>query len=480
MPDSRPNFLIVMSDEHDPRVSSPYGHPFVHTPSMQRLADCGIVFENSYCNSPLCVPSRASFVTGRYVYHVGVWDNGAALASDEPTWAHRLNAVGYDTALSGKMHFRGPDQLHGFKERLVEEIHGWEGYPAPDWESGVKRGGPRMRHRIEEAGPGDSTYQQYDEEVVRRSIDYLREPARQNRPWALCASLITPHFPLVVRQPYFDRYYPRHADPPRLPLDHLACQHPAHQRLQTHFALGGFSDAQIGRARAVYYGLITYFDDQLGKLLDALDASGQTENTVVIYVADHGEMHGEHGLWWKCTFYDPAARIPTIVAWPGRFPGGQRFAGVVSLVDVVRTVVDLAGPTDVEGLDGDSFAPLLQSEPQPWKDMAFSEYEAHGTVTPARMVRRGQYKLNYYHHEPPELYDLAADPDEYADLGTRPDYASIVRELTALALADWDPDEIERQVRASQRRRAILERGSPYAPHGEWTPAGRAPVGTGN
>ena len=260
MPDSRPNFLIIMSDEHAPHVSSPYGHPFIQTPAMQRLANQGTVFQNSYCNSPLCVPSRASFMTGRHLYRIGVWDNGAPLASDEPTWAHRLNALGYDTALSGKMHFKGTDQRHGFKERLVEDIHGPGDVSAPDWEAGVRDGGARMHQRIEEAGPGDSTYQQYDDEVTTRAIAYLRDPARTQRPWALCASLITPHFPLVVRQPYFDRYFPAHADLPVIPPGHLERLHPAAQRLRTHFSTCAYTDTQVARARAVYYGLITFCD----------------------------------------------------------------------------------------------------------------------------------------------------------------------------------------------------------------------------
>ena len=191
---AQPNFLIVMSDEHDPRVSEPYGHPFVHTPNMRRLADRGVAFENGYCNSPLCVPSRASFMTGRHLHRIGVWDNGVPLASDEPTWAHRLNAAGYDTALAGKMHFVGPDQRHGFARRLVEDIHGLGTINPPDW----RRDGPgnaRMRERFAEAGPGESTHQLYDDEVTRQSVAYLADPARCERPWALCASLITPHFP---------------------------------------------------------------------------------------------------------------------------------------------------------------------------------------------------------------------------------------------------------------------------------------------
>ena len=457
-----------MSDEHAPQVSSPYGHPFVQTPHMQRLADQGVVFEQGYCNSPLCVPSRASFMTGRHLHRIGVWDNGVPLASDEPTWAHRLNAAGYDTALAGKMHFVGPDQRHGFQQRLVEDIHGRGNAGGPDWEAGVREGGPQMRHRIEEAGRGDSVHQQYDDEVVARSVDYMYDPARRDRPWALCASLITPHFPLIVRQPYFDRNFPRHADLPAPPAGHGEHQHPANERLRTHFSSYGYSDEQVARARAAYYGLVSFCDDKIGALLDAVKQSGQADNTVIIYVADHGEMYGEHGMWWKCTLYEQSVRIPTIVAWPGTYRSGSRVAAPVSLIDVVRTVVDLAGCQDVAGLDGDSMVALLEGRADGWKQLAIAEYEGHGAITPARMVRRGRYKLNYYHGEPAELYDLERDPGELRNLVDQLDQAQARRELTAIALDGWDPVEIDRRVRESQQRRKIVVRGEQHNRSREW------------
>ncbi len=454
-----PNFLIIMSDEHDPRVSSPYGHPFVETPSMQRLADGGAVFEAAYCNSPLCVPSRASFMTGKHLHRIGVWDNGVPLASDEPTWAHRLNARGYETALAGKMHFVGPDQRHGFRQRLVEDIHGRFHMGAPDWRTPPSGPRPPMRRRVEEAGPGDSSYQQYDDRVAEASLAFLADPARRERPWALCASFITPHFPLIVRQPYFDRYFPAHADLPAIPPGHLDRLHPQNRRLRQFFDCADFSDEQIARARAAYYGLVTFCDDQIGRLLDALDARGLAEETLVAYVADHGEMHGQHGMWWKCSFYEGSARIPFILRRPGRIAPGGRYGAATSLLDLVRTMLDLAGD-DAPDLDGRSLVPLLEGREPDGAGLALAEYEGHGTVTPARMVRRGRFKLNYYHGEPPELFDLESDPDEFTDLAADPEHAAIREELTALALDGWDPVAIDRRVRESQARRRIIVQGA--------------------
>lgn len=465
----RPNFLILMSDEHDPRVSSPYGHPFVATPALQRLADGGALFENAYCSSPLCVPSRASFMTGKHVNRIGVWDNGVPLASDEPTWAHRLNALEYDTALAGKMHFVGCDQQHGFARRLVGEIATRDHVTPPDWDNDLSKIRPAMRTRIEEAGAGDTVYQQYDDEVVAQTLAYLAEPTRRDRPWALCASIITPHLPLIVRQPYFERYFPEHADLPDMPPGHIEQLHPQNQRFRRYFDCADFTAAQIGRARAAYYGLVTFCDERLGKILGALEANGLTESTVVVYVADHGEMHGEHGLWWKCTFYEGSARIPCIVSWPGHIAAGRRFAAATSLLDIVRTVLDLAGdPAD--DLDGTSLVPLLTGNAPDGEGLAIAEYEGHGAAGPARMIRRGRYKLNYYFNEPPELFDLAEDPNEFTDLAARPELASVRAELTALALRDWNPASIDARVRESQFRRRILRRGQLGSGPPRWSP----------
>jgi choline-sulfatase len=466
---TQPNFLLIMSDEHDPRVSEPYGHPFVRTPNMQRLADRGVVFENGYCNSPLCVPSRASFMTGKHLHRTGVWDNGVPLASDEPTWAHRLNAAGYDTALAGKMHFVGPDQRHGFKERLVEDIHGRFNMNPPDW----RRDGPgnaRMRERFAEAGPGDSLHQRYDDEVARQSVAYLSDPVRRERPWALCASLITPHFPLLVRQRYWEMYYPEHADLPVVPPGHLERLHPQSQRLRRYFdCVDSVPEDEVRRCRAAYYGLVTYCDERIGEILDALDRSGLAEDTVVAYVADHGEMCGQHGMWWKCSFYEASARIPLVVSWPGQWAPGRRRAAA-SLLDVVRTVCELAGD-DGGDLDGRSLVEELAGTMPDGDGLAIAEYEGHGTCTPGRMVRRGRYKLNYYLDEPPELYDLEADPHELDDLAGSPAHAGAREELTAIALRGWDPRAIRARVLESQARRRRLAAGEPGPPSPEWHPA---------
>ncbi|MCC6175618.1 MAG: choline-sulfatase [Chloroflexi bacterium] len=468
----RPNFLIVMTDEHNPFVSTPFDHPFIQTPNIQRLADRGVLFENTYCNSPLCVPSRASFMTGKYIHRIGVWDNAASLTSNEPTWAHRLNLAGYDTAISGKMHFIGEDQRHGFQRRLVSDIHGKHHRALTDWNS--KRGWATAGHkqRLKEAGPGDYLYSQYDDCVATRAAEYLAEPARKEKPWALCVGLITPHFPLIVRERYWNMYYPEHADLPNIPPGHLDQLHPQNQRLREYFGVADATDEEIRRGRAAYYGLVSFADERIGQVLDALERNGLDENTVVVYTSDHGEMMGEHGLWWKCSFYEGSSRVPFIVSWPQRFTPGRRTA-ITSLVDLTRTVIDLAGCEDVDDadLDGRVLTGLLDGTEADGGGVAFSEYEAHGTDRPARMVRKGNFKLNYYHGEPIELYDVVTDPSEFTNLADEPAYAAIRDELLALVLENWDPETVKQTALESQRLRRVVVEGSPHLSFAHWDPA---------
>lgn len=214
--------------------------------------------------------------------------------------------------------------------------------------------------------------------------------------------------------------------------------------------------------------LITFCDAQVAKVIDALDWYGLTENTLIAYVSDHGEMHGEHGLWWKCSFYDASSRIPFILSWPNHIAPSTRFRTITSLIDLVATMCGIAG-AETSGLDGTNLAPLLAGEQSDGGGIAFCEYEAHGTITPARMVRQGRYKLNYYVGEPPELFDVEADPDEFRDLAGEPGYASVRDELIETVLHTWDPQEIARRVRESQHRRLMIRRGTTKPDSNVWT-----------
>ncbi len=452
----KPNILIIMSDEHAPMYSSVYGHPIVQTPNMERLAAAGATFDAAYCNSPLCTPSRMSFMTGRYVHHIGAWDNVTPLRSDEVTWAHRLRDCGYDVALSGKQHFGGPDQLHGFQQQLARDLHAEWNHAIHTWDDGIVPA-EQPWQEVYAAGPGATEELEVDDLAQQRALEYLRDPARQASPWALNVSFIAPHFPLIAPQRFWEMYPPDEMDLPKIPEGHLDRLHPMAQRLRTMFGFPRFPDDVVRRARAGYYALISYFDEKIGELLDTLIETGQFENTVIIHISDHGDMNGEHGMWRKSNFYEASSRAPLQIVWPGRVAGGQRFADVVSLVDVAATLCDIAGDSCDLPLDGDSLLPLLTEADTEWKDEAFCEYLAHGSDRPMAMLRRGRYKLNYSWGEPAELYDLAADPGEFDDLAQVAGYQDLVEKMTDSLLADWDPAALDGQVRASQRRQKYIE-----------------------
>ncbi|HAA75752.1 TPA: choline-sulfatase [Candidatus Latescibacteria bacterium] len=458
----KPNILLIMSDEHAPQYSSIHGHPLVQSPHMDRLASMGITFDNAYCNSPLCGPSRMSFMTGRYVHNNGCYDNGSPLGSDAVTWAHRLRDVGYDVVISGKQHFCGLDQLHGFRTQLGRDLHAeqWttDGIPrgAADWDEGIVEGKPWGG--VEAAGPGSTTSIEVDDQVEAAALSYIRDPARKDQPWAINVGFIAPHFPLVVPERFYDLYPLDDIDLPEIPDGHLDNLHPVHQRMRRMFGCVDFPEEAVRRARAGYYGLITYLDEKIGRLIDALEETGQLRNTIIINTSDHGEMNGEHGMWRKSNHYEASARVPLQIAWPGTFPDNKRVSQNVSLVDLVATLIDVTWASrDVAPLDGESLRPLIEGEEPGWKDEAFSEYLAHGVEGPVAMLKRGDYKLNVSLGDAPQMFNIAEDPNEFTDLADDPEHKDIQKTLHRRLIDIWgDPLAIEQDVIRSQRERRFI------------------------
>ncbi len=422
----QPNILIVMSDEHSPRFAAPYGHPFVETPNMQRLADEGATFDNAYCNSPVCAPSRASFMAGQHLPNVEVWDNAAALSSDEATWAHLLNAPGYETVLCGKMHFQGPDQMHGFQRRILSDCHGdWDLSLTANWSEWHPEKAAFGKNLFTAAGPGENDFSAYDEVAAARASSYIRAQADSERPWALLVGLITPHFPFVVRRPYWDKYFPEHADQPKIP-PHWDNLHPHNRHVAEWFSYIGVDPELTARCRAAYYGLIEYCDDRLGVVLEALEESGQNEDTLVVYTSDHG----------------------------------HRVDQPVSLVDLTHTILDAAG---VEAPD------YWAGGAEESAGEVIADCAAMAAKGPYRMVRVGELKYNYYHgyeDEPEELFDLGNDPDELVDQSKNPDYAERLADLRARARRDFDPEEVFQRVLDSQQKRRLINAGQAYVSSG--------------
>ena len=462
----RPNILFIESDQHNPAVIGAYGDPAIRTPNLDALAARGVVFETNYCASPICVPSRASMLTGRHPYQNEVWTNSQYLHSAIPTFAHALGAAGYKPVQIGRMHFNGPDQLHGFTERFVGD-HNPNHLGARKEDHGELKGtqGPD-RISLKLSGSGQNAYQVHDEAVTKTTVTFIDEHAGSNgsEPFCLAIGMMLPHQPFVSSKKDFDSYQGK-VPPPKNPTSFANETHPYLKWWKSHTGLEDVSSEEIERCRTAYYGLVTRLDSLLGDIFEALKRHGLLENTLIIYTADHGEQIGEKGLWWKQTFYEDSVKVPAIISWPAQLPTGMRINRVTSQLDLNATMLDLAGAPPLPASSGRSLLPVIDNpESDQWQDIAYSEYctepgdtsHSNGDQTwQHRMVRKNEWKLNYYHNMPSQLFNLIDDPDEMNDLSGSTEHADIVRDMTELVLKDWEPKFIETKIREQTENLAI-------------------------
>lgn len=462
----RPNILLIMVDQMAWNVIHGLEHPVVKTPNLDILARDGVSFVNTYCNSPICVSSRASFMTGRLVRHTGAFDNGSELPASFPTFIHHLNRADYQTILAGKMHFVGPDQLHGFQTRLTTDISPVGLELTPDWTRGAYPNEGTSVNRLRYPPVRDWSLQlSYDEEVLHATLVHLRQLKTTSEPFFLCASFSHPHDPFLVTERFWRLYDGVDIPLPAAPARALSEHHPYNRWIQIHHEADRFplTDEETLQARRAYYAMVSYTDSLVGRILDELERLA-LEDTVVVFTSDHGEMLGEHGMWFKRTFFDGASKIPLIVHAPDRFPPARRHE-VVSLADLAATLIDLAEVPEKAAwlgeLDGDSFLSLLQGSGESWKDCALSEYYAEGTLQPMLMLRQGQYKYVYVHEHAPLLFDLEADPLEQHDLSADPAHAQICRVLEHALLTGLDVEALRRKILRSQRERLMIASNTP-------------------
>ncbi len=472
----RPHILIVMVDQLCALYLRAYGHSVTKTPAIDRLAEDGVVFERAYTPSPLCAPARASFMTGMLPSRTRVYDNSAELASSLPTFAHYLRLEGYRTCLSGKMHFVGADQLHGFEERLTTDVYpgdfGW----TPDWSRPTERVDWWYHNMtsVKQAGVAEMTNAlEYDDEVtfhaVRRLYDYARYEGEA--PLALCVSFSHPHDPYVARQRYWDLYDDGEIDLPAVPARSPEQLDAHSRRLWTDCAIGDYNvtDDDLRAARHGYYASLSYVDERIGEILTALDACGLADNTVVVFTSDHGDFLGEHGLFFKMSFREPASRVPLLVHAPERF-AARRVREPVSLADLLPTFADLARPGLSQELalrvDGRSLVPLLDGAAENLAAAVVGEYLAESALAPMVMIRRGRWKFIHTPSDPDQLFDLENDPLELVNLAGAHEHSAVVGELRAEVMSRWDLEAIDGDVRASQRARLAvfpaLQQGARY------------------
>jgi choline-sulfatase len=456
-----------MSDQHNARLMGCAGNNIVRTPNLDRLAQEGVRFTSAYCPYPLCVPSRMGFMTAQYPSDVGVWDNGSILSSNVPTFAHALGAAGYEAVLCGRMHFDGPDQFHGFEQRIYGDCNG---YLSPEIVgSGWNRTNGQTKYAVEVSGYGHTGYQTFDADVTDRACEWLATRAPDERPYCLVIGYVLPHNPLICSRPLFEYYLDALPLPAPLPARYLERLHPAIRSWRKRRGVDDLLPEQHRRALAAYFGLVTELDANIGQVLETLYSSPTGKGTIVIYCSDHGDMAGEHGMWWKSCHYEGAARVPLIATWPERFREHQEVAAVVSLIDVGPTLLDLAGADPLPDVSGRSLARFLHRPKAlgAWQNECFSEcLGAHGDH-PSYMIRSGHWKLIYYAEtDSYQLFDLDRDPQETDDRADDPACRDIAQELLGRIRARWSAREML-AGRARERRAQNVIRGCGHAqiPH---------------
>jgi choline-sulfatase len=450
------NVLFILSDQHSRRVLGCYGNKVARTPHLDALASGGTRFASAYCQTPICVPSRASIATGRYAHQIGSWDNATPYRGTEaPSFGHRLAQQGYKITTIGKLHYRSPNDPNGFADQRLP-MHVLEGVGDL---YGLLRGDmpvrPQSRKQVLEAGPGESDYIRYDRAIARMAAEWIdAEGAHQDRPWCLVVGFVSPHFPLIPPQAHFDLYRPEDIPMPVSWRPEDWARHPVLDLKRRQEALDvPFDEAQIRTAMQAYYALVSFIDEQAGTVLDALRRSGQASKTRVIYASDHGEMLGEHGLWWKSSMYESSVAVPLIVAGPD-IPTGKTVATNTMLVDLFPTILDAVGATpDCSDADlpGRSLIGLANSADE--NRNVFSEYHAIFSPSGVFMVRNERFKYVHYVGYAPQLFDLAADPDERSDVAANPAYAAARASCEAVLRRICDPDEVDKAARGDQKRR---------------------------
>ena len=467
------NHLIIMSDQHTQSVSACYGHDLVRTPALDRLAGAGVRFENAYTPCPVCVPARASFATGKYVHQLGLWDNAIPFDGSIPSWHSILRDRGHQTVSIGKLHFRSEEDDNGFSDEQIG-MHIIEGkgdlLGLIRDEDMPKRAGAWKMAKL--AGPGESLYTRYDRDIAARAQTWLYEeaPRHRDKPWVLFVSFVAPHFPLTAPSEHFYHYYNQDLPQPKCYDQRHAPAHPYIEDYRNSFAYDEFFETpdMLKRGQAGYLGLVSFLDEQVGKVLAALENAGLRNSTRIVYTSDHGDNLGNRGLWGKSVMYEEAVAVPLIMAGP-ELPAGKVVHTPCTLLDLYPFIMQCVGELDGESVTGAfpgiNVMDLIASEVP--DNVVFSEYHGMGSKTAAYMVRRGPHKLVYYADYAPQYFNLDQDSEELDDRADDPAVQPIIEELKAALFAICDPHETDKRAKRDQvalmakngGREAVIARG---------------------
>ncbi|MAS38002.1 MAG: sulfatase [Anaerolineaceae bacterium] len=461
------NLLFILSDQHNAGVTGCYGNPVVQTPTLDALANQGTRFECAYTPSPICVPARAALATGRYVHQIGYWENATPYDGAVPGWGHRLRENGFRVDSIGKLHFRSAADDNGF-DQSHDALYVVDGLG--DLLSAIRDDVPfrNARPGVEAAGGGDSTYLQYDARIADQARQWLTEHQDDEQPWALFVSFVLPHPPYMAPPHLYERYlamdlpFPAQWRPEDWP------QHPAMDYMRRFFSFDEpFAEDTIHRLLAAYYGMCTYLDEQIGRVLDALQTTRMAANTRIIYSSDHGEHLGGRGIFGKFSMYEESARVPLIIAGPD-VPAAKVVRTPVSLVDCHPTILEAVGcpPAEADAdLPGQSLWQIAQADDT--DRVVLSEYHAVGTEQASFMLRDRRYKYMHHVDKTPQLFDMQADPDELVDLAQDAAHEGLCQTYERKLRTLLDPDAVNAQAKADQAekvrqhggREAVIARG---------------------
>lgn len=467
------NLLIIMDDEHNKKVLGYNGHPVVKTPNLDRFAAGGTIFDNAYSSSPICVPARAAFATGQYVHDNGCWDNAIAYDGSTPSWAHVLRDAGHLVTSIGKLHYTNEEIDGGFSEQIIPmhieagvgDLYGLIRDPLP------------TRHQSKDLaksiGPGESSYTRYDRDITAKTVEWLRGTGRaqHNKPWVLYSSFIAPHSPLIAPPEFYELYSARDIALPTKRVQY----HPWIKAWNDCYQFDSYfeNDEQRRIAIASYYGLCSFLDSNVGKILSALEETGLAHNTRVLFLSDHGDNLGARALWGKSTMYEESVGVPMVASGPG-VARGRRVRTPVSHVDCHPAVMQAVGAADLtpSGLPGRSLFDIAEEAYDPERAV-FSEYHAAGAVSAAYMLRKGRYKYIHYTGLAPELFDLEADPEEVKDLAAQPAMQAVLEDFGQTLASICDPVATDLAAKKDQQaliaahggvEKILTRGGSSYTP----------------
>ncbi len=469
---SKMNILFLMSDSLIKHFTGPYGDTAGSTPNLDKLASAGVVFENAYCNSPLCAPSRASMVTGRYVSEIGCFDNASEFSSEWPTMGHVLGAAGYESVIIGKMHFIGHDQMHGFERRIALDTDYSKGYSPNEYSMAYKWEQPSCGNPVGVGWMGPSyvrseewenytTHYDRDERIHAKALSYLSEKGPECDPFFCCVSYHEPHNPFWIPGYFRELFHDKELPLPHVPGNVETCHGPMDKWLNDFHYVPDVREAMMKEDNLrwlyeTYYGMVYDMDKRIGELLDVLRKNGLDRNTAIVFASDHGDMLGHRRMLQKRYFYERSVRIPLIFSFPGHWKQGIRLSNIVSLLDLFPTFADFIDAPLPDDLPGKSLLPTLVNGSEPEDRIIFSEYHGEGVHAPCFMACRDDFKYIYVHGHEERLYNVSEDPNEYVNLIGDEKYSKVVSELKKSLLEEFDPEVVANKALRSQRNRGFI------------------------